>query len=128
MGANIILNFISSSFGQECYLTLNNIDSIFTLTNSSTMDDPVCSSCEEVPGNAGSLSCGCAFCHDCFQRYVDGTADELNRSLRCCVCGSITLLTYESKRFVGGQSVSSLCPHFSKSSSTRKRFVSEIQI
>ena len=83
------------------------------------MDDPVCSSCEEVPGSAGSLSCGCSFCHDCFQRYVDGTADELNRSLRCCVCGSITLLTYESKRFVGGQSVSSLCPHFSKSSSTR---------
>ena len=58
----------------------------------------LCDICEEGPPDAGLLSCGHTFCHDCFNRYVHGSVHELRHSLRCCVCGDKTLLAQETRR------------------------------
>ena len=39
----------------------------------------LCSVCEKAPGNAGGLSCGHVFCHDCFGSFVSGSLNELDR-------------------------------------------------
>lgn len=57
----------------------------------------VCDVCEVFPPKSGSLHCRHTFCHDCFKRYVNGSLDELNNYLRCCVCGDQSDLTQEDR-------------------------------
>ena len=56
-----------------------------------------CCVCENQPADAGSLACEHCFCHDCFSRYVNGSLDELNTRLRCCVCGACSRLAVETR-------------------------------
>ena len=37
------------------------------------------------------------FCRDCFSRFISGSLSELDRNLRCCICGKISSLTEENQ-------------------------------
>ncbi len=56
-----------------------------------------CSVCEGVGCDGGLLNCQHGFCTNCYSRYIDGSLRELNNFLRCCICGEVTSLTYETK-------------------------------
>merc|ERR1711976_585935 len=63
-------------------------------------DGLMCDVCEKFPPKSRALYCRHGFCHDCFRRYVDGSLDELNNFLRCCICGDISDLTKETHKDV----------------------------
>ena len=56
-----------------------------------------CAICGTGATDAGTLCCDHGFCGDCFARYVHGSLAELRCGLRCCLCGSTTRLSTETK-------------------------------
>ena len=52
--------------------------------------------CETQVADGGSLICTHHFCRDCFSKFISGSLSELDRNLRCCICGTISSLTEEN--------------------------------
>ena len=55
-----------------------------------------CSVCETQVADGGSLVCTHHFCTDCFSRFISGSLCELDRNLRCCICGTVSSLIEET--------------------------------
>ncbi|CAD5110783.1 DgyrCDS149 [Dimorphilus gyrociliatus] len=56
-----------------------------------------CTVCQNCSENINELSCQHVFCNDCFDQFIAGSIVELRFFLRCCVCGTRTILVKESK-------------------------------
>lgn len=59
-----------------------------------------CSVCKKVPvlqHPNTKLGCEHEFCDACYTSYINGSLLELNHAVRCSICGTITVLTVETK-------------------------------